>query len=226
MKTPRQKIISKCKKLYRMAQENTHEGFTAQRQLDKLKRKHDIKDSDIYPIYVKEVLRHDKTTELSSIDEITIAKIPPLCGNEVLMRETAREFILELRGNDITFLNASKITKFILQYVDDIIDELDTTNAIVTKGSTIDWDSIRVGLLITIVNTLAKKVEKRELSLEKSEEESNDGEGAVPFEQSQEDMIALKRKTYDKGGLEIGAGLLNAMNLIPIVNYVRATVQD
>lgn len=208
-----------------MAQENTHEGFTAQRQLDKLKRKNDIKDSDIYPIYVKEVLKHDKTTELSSVDEIVISRIPPLCGNEVLMRETTREFILELRGNDITFMNAQKITKFILQYVDDIVDELDTTNAIVSKGSSIDWESIKLGLLVTIVNTLNEKVEKRELSLEKDERDADEGTD-TPFVQAEEDMIKLKRKTYDKSGLEIGAGLLNNVNLIPIVNYVKDMVKE
>lgn len=223
-----QKIILKARKLYRMSKENSYEGEIALKYLNKLKRKHGLKDSMIFPIYKKEIYSHDKNDYLSSCKEILIFKIGQLCGNTVLSDETIDTFILSFKGNDITIENATKIIDYIDKFTDDMTKKIMTSNLPATKEQIIlDAESIKVGLIIKITNLITSEIEKVELVLEKGDEETNNPKSSYSAAASEhESNVELKRQKYEHDAVIMAANLIDEFHVIPVINYVKDIISN
>lgn len=212
----------KAKKLERMARENTNEGTIAKRQLEKIKKQYNIKDYMIFPIFTKEILRHDKNNELNSSIEILVSKIGAVCGNTILSNETYDEFIISFRGNEITIGNSEKIIKYIDEFTNDMVENILSSNLPATKEQAkLDRASIKVGLVIKITNAIINEIDRIKLVQDKGEEIKDDINDFELDVNASEENITLKRELYEKDHVVLAAGMISALHLIPIIKYVK-----
>jgi hypothetical protein len=190
--------------------------------LEKIKKQYNIKDYMIFPIFTKEILRHDKNNELNSSVEILVSKIGAVCGNTILSNETYDEFIISFRGNEITIGNSEKIIKYIDEFTNDMVENILSSNLPATKEQAkLDRASIKVGLVIKITNAIINEIDRIKLVQDKGEEIKDD---ITDFEldvNASEENITLKRELYEKDHVVLAASMISALHLIPIIKYVK-----